>query len=94
MDVLRALAIFATAFVALRTGLLVFRLWRGDDGAYDQNRTRTGTVKNAAFGLVPTTLDGRRDYRVAAGIAFNRTTNAWVEQGRLSSEAIQSTLGR
>jgi hypothetical protein len=49
-------------------------------------------MKNAALGLVPTDYDGRRDYRVAAGIAFNKKTKSWVEQGRLSAEAIQSSL--
>ncbi len=92
IDVLQAIGIGATAIFTLRVGLLALRLWRGDSTSYDQNRMRTGSMKNAALGLVPTDYDGRRDYRVAAGIAFNKKTKSWVEQGRLSAEAIQSSL--
>jgi hypothetical protein len=92
VSVLMALGIAVTAIVTLRAGLLAVRLWRGDANSYDQNRIRTGSITNAALGLVPTDYDGRRDYRVAAGIAFNRKANSWVEQGRLSAEAVQSTL--
>lgn len=92
VELMKALAIAACAIVFLRSGMLAFRLLKGDLNSYEHNRIRTGSLRQAVFGEVPTEFDGRRDYRVAAGIALNRKTNTWVEQGRLSVEAIQATL--
>lgn len=73
-------------------GLLAWRIWRGNHVEYDRNHERTGSVWRAIRGEIPTVIDGTRDYRVSAGIAVDAKTNEWVEQGRLSAEAISAAI--
>lgn len=77
------------AFVLLRTGILILR---ADRSTYERNRLRTRTTGDAIRGDVSTTYDGARDYQVAAGIAIDRRHNRWIEQGKLSNEAIANVL--
>lgn len=93
MEILQTLGIIMLGAFAVRLAILAYRLWRGDPVEYEQNRLRTGGSFWATLrGEIPTVFDGTRDYRVAAGIAVNRETNEWVEQGRLSSDAISAVL--
>jgi hypothetical protein len=59
---------------------------------YERNRRRSGDLIRALKGDVPTVSDGTRDFRVAAGIAVR--DGKWVEQGRLSTEAVSAALRR
>lgn len=68
------------------------RLLRGDANEYRRNQSRVRSLKNVIRGEVPNRYDGTRDDRVAAGIAVDLKTNRWVEQGRLSDEALQDVL--
>jgi hypothetical protein len=83
---------FGLGWVCLQSAVLGYRLMFGDSHAYEQNRLRTRTWRAAILGRLPTNFDGNRDYRVAAGIVFDKKHTEWVEQGRLSAEAIASTL--
>jgi hypothetical protein len=73
-------------------GLLAWRIWRGNRLEYDRNHERTGSVRKAIRGEISTVADGSRDYRVSAGIAVDPKTREWVEQGRLSTEAISAAI--
>jgi len=73
----------------LRVGYLVLR---GNSGIYERNRERVGTIWAPFAGKVPTKFDGARDDLVAAGVAIDLKENKWVEQGRLSDEALQDAL--
>jgi hypothetical protein len=92
MEIIRILVVAVAFIIAMRCFSLAYRLFCGDPNEYEQNRRRVGSLKANLFGRVPTSFDGARDYRVAAGLAINRRTNEWVEQGRLSSEALASVL--
>lgn len=75
--------------VLLRLGI---RLTMADSSEYRRNRERTGTLRRALAGKLPTFTDGIRDYRVHAGLAFDKTTNMFVPQGALSDEAVDHIL--
>jgi hypothetical protein len=92
MEIIKLLAAMVIGTISIQSLVLAYRLWLGDSSAYEQNRLRTGSWRQSALGRVPTDFDGRRDYKVAAGIALDTSTNSWVEQGRLSAEAIAATL--
>jgi hypothetical protein len=68
-------------------------LRRGSYNEYERNRARVkGSFSRIFFGTVPTFHDGVRDDKVSAGIALDRSANRWVEQGRLSDEALEDVL--
>jgi hypothetical protein len=92
LEIIKLLAGLAIASVSLQSLHLAYRLWFGDSHAYRQNQIRTGSWKASILGRVRPNFDGRRDYKVAAGIVFDTEKKCWVEQGRLSAEAIAATL--
>ena len=70
-----------------------FLLWRGSHNEYERNRARVKkSIQNVIFGTVPTSHDGVRDDKVSAGIALDKNNGRWVEQGRLSDEALEDIL--
>lgn len=69
-----------------------YNILRSDRSAYERNRLRTRTTGDALKGDVSTSYDGARDYQVAAGIAIDKRQFRWVEQGKLSNEAIANVL--
>src|SRR5690349_8002815 len=90
-ELIEGVAIFALGMASVTCGLLAWRLFRGNRIEYDRNRRRSPSILKAVKGEIPTTHEGGRDYRVSAGIAVNRK-NEWVEQGRISSEALSATV--
>lgn len=95
LDVLKGAAILALAPVAISlliVALKLFRVYRTDRGEYTRNRDRSPSLLKVMRGETPTFYDGFRDERVAAGIARDLKTNRWVEQGKLSEEAISNVL--
>jgi hypothetical protein len=92
IEFLKAVAAILLFGAGLRCFVWTYRLLRGNTQAYEQNRLRTGSFWVALFGRVPSDFDGRRDYNVSAGIAINRNRNEWVDQGRLSAEAVEATV--
>jgi hypothetical protein len=79
--------------VAIWTGWVASSVWRGSHNEYERNRARTRkSFLKIFFGTVPTFHDGVRDDKVSAGIALDRKNNRWIEQGRLSDEAIDDIL--
>jgi hypothetical protein len=71
---------------------VAYRLLRSDKGDYNINRIRSGRLLDPILGRVKTSRSGYRDFRVQAGLAVDRQTNTWVEQGILSEEAIDAVL--
>jgi len=95
MDVLKGVAIFILAPLAISlliVSIKLLRVYRTDRGEYARNRDRSPSVWKVLRGETPTFYDGVRDERVAAGIARDVKTNQWVEQGKLSEEAISNVL--
>jgi hypothetical protein len=94
IDVLKGAGIFVSGAIGVSCLLFAYQILFGNRQEYERNRRRIGGLGNLLSGRVSTVADGGRDYRVAAGIAINRKTNEWVEQGRLSQEALLSALRR
>jgi len=96
MDVFRGVAIFILVpltFALMTVTFKLYRAYRTDRrGEYAKNRARTPSLGAVVRGEAPGFYDGVRDERLAAGIAVDTKTNRWVEQGRLSEEAITSVL--
>ena len=91
-EALRDAILLLSGAGAITCALIAWRVWRGNPLEYERNRHRIGSLRRAIRGEVPTVFDGTRDYRVAAGVAVDKKTNEWTEQGRLSAEAISAAL--
>jgi hypothetical protein len=89
---LQGIAFFLLGAGSLLCGLLAWRIWQGNRLEYERNRQRSISLRKALRGELSTVFDGRRDYRVSAGVAVDRSKNEWVEQGRLSAEAITAAV--
>lgn len=81
--------LFAVGLVAL--GL---RMFRADKADARINGQLVGPLRNALKGQVRPVTHGTRDYRIKTGIAVDLSKNEWVEQGRLSDEAVDQTYHR
>lgn len=88
----KAIVLFVGGVVCLSLLKLAYRIWRADKSDYDINRNRSGRLLDPIFGKVKTSHGGYRDFRVQAGLAIDRRTDTWVEQGTLSEEAIDAVL--
>lgn len=53
----------------------------------------TGSTKAALAGEVETDRDGLRDPRVAKGKVWNKVTQKWQSQGKLSDEYLKNMVG-
>jgi len=91
-NLIQAVVLFALGAFAVSCFMFAIKLIRADGHEYARNRDRTGSFRKALRGEIETVFDGARDYRVSAGIAVDCNTNSWVEQGRLSEEAISASL--
>lgn len=69
-------------------------LLRAPAGEYRLNKQRIPFLLAPLRGTILTQYDGVRDFRSRAGLAVNRRTNEWVDQGTLSEEALDSVLRR
>jgi hypothetical protein len=69
-----------------------YKILRSDRSSYERNRLRTRTTGDAIKGDVSTSYDGARDYQIAAGIAIDRGQFRWIDQGKLSNEAVANVL--
>lgn len=90
--IIKAIVLGVGAVIALAFFNIAFRLLRSDKGEYDLNRKRSGDWSSPFSGRVKTCHDGQRDYRVRAGLAIDKQTNTWVEQGILSDDAVDAVL--
>jgi hypothetical protein len=73
-------------------GLKLLRVYWRDRSEYIRNQERSPSLDAVVRGEVPTFFDGIRDERVTAGLAIDTKNNTWVEQGKLSEEAVSSVL--
>ena len=93
-QVIQAIGLLVTGGFAIACAFLAYRVFFGNKIEYERNRRRAGNLKQTVLGQVPSMYDGTRDARVSAGIAVDRQKNEWVEQGRLSTEAVAAALRR
>lgn len=91
-EVARAVIGTGAIFVALACFRIGYLIFAGDSNEYESNRRRVVSPANVYRGTVPTNYDGMRDDKLAAGIAIDVKRNMWVEQGRLSDEALRDVL--
>lgn len=88
----------AVLLCALGVGSITFisvgvKIFKSDSNEYNRFKETTGNWRNPIRGTVSNCHDGKgKDHLVSAGLAFNRKTNKWVAQGRLSDEAIDAIL--
>jgi hypothetical protein len=91
-DITSAIVLGVTGTIFVTSIIFLLRIIFGNAGEYERNRRRAGGFVKTIRGEVPTSFDGTRDSRVSAGIAIDRKNNAWLEQGKLSNEAIAGAL--
>jgi hypothetical protein len=95
IDLLRLVAFAVLLPLALASFIVAWKLIRTyclDRGEYSRNQARSVNMSTVLRGAVPTYFDGSRDERVSAGVAVDKKNNIWVEQGKLSEEAVSSVL--
>jgi hypothetical protein len=94
-DFARGVAVFflvPLAFLFLALGYRLLKVYRTDRTEYMRNQLRNVSLAAAIRGEASSFYDGVRDERVSAGIAVDTKRNEWVEQGKLSEEAISNVL--
>ncbi|MAU41314.1 MAG: hypothetical protein CMF31_06805 [Kordiimonas sp.] len=89
---LQVILIISLCFGLLYVLHMLITVRRANKNDYELSRAITGTFQNAFRGEVDTFRDGKRDYRVSAGLIVDRKTNTWKEQGKLSEEALDTIL--
>ena len=89
-DLVRVVVVAGILVLAIVVARLGYLIWTGDANEYERNRHRVKSLRNTMQGTVPTKYDGTRDDKVAAGIALK--DGQWIEQGRLSDEALHDVL--
>lgn len=91
-EIIVAAAVCAGVTAAAACFWVALAILRSDRAGYDRMRLRTRSIVDVVKGDVSTSYDGARDYQVAAGIAIDKKRNRWVEQGKISNEAIANIL--
>jgi hypothetical protein len=95
IDLIKGVAALILLPVLLTFTVVAIRLLRAyltDRSEYERNKARSPSLRAVVRGEAPTFFDGVRDERVAAGIARDVKRNTWVEQGKLSEEAVSNVL--
>jgi len=94
-DFLRGIAVLILipiAFTFLAGAFKLLHVYRTDRTEYLRNQMRATTPLAVMRGETNSFYDGVRDERVSAGIAIDGRNNRWVEQGKLSEEAVSAVL--
>lgn len=91
-EIVRAVSASALLFFSLCFFWIAFRIFRSSANEYERNRSQAKSPLDVFLGRVPTKRDGVRNHNVAAGVAIDRRSNRWIEQGRYSDEAIHDVL--
>ena len=97
VDALRGVATVILIPLAITFFFVAYRLTKAylrDRSEYVKNKSRCVSPMAVIRGEAPTFFDGIRDERVVAGVAVDMKSNQWVEQGRLSQEALSGVLNR
>lgn len=81
-------ALLGAGIVLIRFG---YDVLRSNRYSYERNRSITPSLKAVIRGEIPTYSGGKRDYTASAGVALDRG-NRWIEQGKLSDEALSDVL--
>lgn len=89
---LATLFLLPTAALFILIGLRLWRVYLTDRSEYIRNQERSVSPRTVIRGGALSFFDSARDERVSAGIAVDTKTNEWVEQGKLSEEAIFNVL--
>jgi len=87
MEILFACFLLILSAFFVSAGIQVLK---ADKVAYKSYQVLTRNITNPLFGTVSTSHDGSRDYRVDAGILWDRKNNRVIDQGKLSNESISS----
>jgi hypothetical protein len=93
-DIIHAIALVISGVACIACASMLYRILAGNKTGYDTNRKRVGKFLNNLCGKVPPVSDGTRDSRVSAGVAIDVRRNEWVEQGKLTREAVTAVLRR
>ena len=93
-QIAQSIGLLVTGGIAIFFAVLALRVIFGNKAEYDRNRRRAGTFMQNLKGQLPLTADGTRDARIAVGLAVDCKTNTWIEQGKLSAEAVADALRR
>ncbi|WP_145915698.1 hypothetical protein [Labrenzia sp. CP4] len=92
MDMIQYLGGVVLFVIATVFFLAVVRVTFGKRSALRSAKVSSNSLKQAITGDLKPLHDGRRDFRVAAGIALKEVDGKkkWVPQGKLSDEALNS----
>ncbi len=92
MEILSLLAFVGFGSISLVIFVLAIKLLRSDSELYNSNFSHNKSFKNALKGVVDKPQENSRDFRCAAGMAFDKKSKKVIFQGKLSHEAIQDVI--
>jgi len=93
MELGRAILLCILGIIGITSFAVAMKILASDSNDYNRNMRKTGGLKNPLRGTIATCCEGNgRDHNISAGLAIDKRTNTWVEQGKLSDEAIDAIL--
>ncbi len=93
MELIKAVLVCAVGVITVTSIAVGLKILFSDTNEYNRNKRKTGSWLNPIMGTVRTSPEGiGRDHSISAGLAVNVRTDTWVEQGKLSDEAIDAIL--
>ena len=92
MEILNTVAFVGFGSISLIIFILGYKLLRSDSELYNNNRSHNKSFTAALKGIVCEPQEDSRDFRCAAGMAYNKKSGEIIFQGKLSHEAIQDVI--
>lgn len=92
MSIFQTVIAVAAPIVVFALLLTAIKVRFGNHAAVTAARKSANSVGNTIGGNLEPFHDGRRDFRIAAGLAIQKGKNGkkWVSQGKVSDETIHS----
>ena len=91
MEIINVLAFIGLSIISLVLFTLGFKLLRSDNSIYQSNRSYNKSIIAALKGQCEPQVNAR-DFKCAAGMAYDKKSGKIVFQGKLSHEAVQDVL--
>ena len=91
MEIINVLAFIGLSAISLILFTLAIKLLRSDNSIYQSNRSYNKSFLAALKGKCEP-QSNPRDFRCAAGMAFDKKSGKIVFQGKLSHEAVQDVI--
>jgi hypothetical protein len=91
-EVIAGAVILCTGWIGIFGIRLGLKIFFADKEEFRRNKEASPGKLDPIVGTLHTFYVGARDHRISAGLAVNKKTKKWVEQGILSESAVDTIL--